>query len=57
MGEIFLGRLEGAAGFEKLFVVKRILPPLADDSRFRAMLIGTALGSAWSIYRLQANLS
>ncbi|MEZ4360930.1 MAG: protein kinase [Kofleriaceae bacterium] len=42
MGEIFLARLEGAAGFEKLFVVKRILPHLADDVRFRAMLIDEA---------------
>jgi len=39
MGEIFLARLEGAAGFEKLFVIKRILPHLADDERFRSMLI------------------
>jgi serine/threonine protein kinase len=42
MGEIFLARLEGAAGFEKLFVIKRILPHLAGDLRFRAMLIGEA---------------
>lgn len=42
MGEIFLSRLEGAAGFEKLLVVKRILPHLADDVRFRAMLIAEA---------------
>jgi serine/threonine-protein kinase len=42
MGEIFLARLEGAAGFEKLFVVKRILPHLADDQRFRQMLISEA---------------
>ena len=42
MGEIFLARLEGAAGFEKLFVIKRILPHLADDERFRAMLISEA---------------
>src|SRR5688572_20004285 len=42
MGEIFLGRLEGAAGFEKLYVVKRILPHLADDARFRGMLIAEA---------------
>jgi eukaryotic-like serine/threonine-protein kinase len=42
MGEIFLARLEGAAGFEKLYVVKRILPHLADDARFRQMLIGEA---------------
>ncbi len=42
MGEIFLARLEGAEGFEKLYVVKRILPHLADDARFRQMLIGEA---------------
>ena len=42
MGEIFLARLEGAAGFEKLYVIKRILPHLADDPRFRAMLIAEA---------------
>ncbi|MEO8841929.1 MAG: serine/threonine-protein kinase [Kofleriaceae bacterium] len=42
MGEIFLARLEGAAGFEKLYVVKRILPHLADDARFRSMLISEA---------------
>ena len=42
MGEIFLARLEGAAGFEKLCVIKRILPHLADDSRFRAMLSAEA---------------
>jgi serine/threonine protein kinase len=42
MGEIFLSRLEGAAGFEKLFVIKRILPHLADDPRFREMLIAEA---------------
>ena len=42
MGEIFLARLEGAAGFEKLVVVKRILPHLADDPKFRQMLIAEA---------------
>src|SRR5438477_5290677 len=42
MGEIFLARLEGVAGFEKLYVVKRILPHLADDGRFRQMLIAEA---------------
>jgi serine/threonine protein kinase len=49
MGEIFLARLEGAAGFEKLFVIKRIIPHLASDSRFRAMLISEA--------RIAANMS
>ncbi len=42
MGEIFLARLEGAEGFEKLYVVKRILAHLADDARFRQMLISEA---------------
>jgi serine/threonine-protein kinase len=42
MGEIFLARLEGAEGFEKLYVVKRILAHLADDMRFRQMLIAEA---------------
>jgi hypothetical protein len=42
MGEIFLARLDGAEGFAKLFVVKRILPHLADDPRFRAMLVAEA---------------
>src|ERR1041384_4705463 len=42
MGEIFLARLEGAEGFEKLYVVKRILAHLADDARFRQMLIAEA---------------
>jgi serine/threonine-protein kinase len=42
MGEIFLARMAGAAGFEKLCVIKRILPHLADDGRFRSMLIGEA---------------
>jgi len=42
MGEIFLGRLEGAAGFEKLYAIKCILPQFAQDARFRKMLIAEA---------------
>src|SRR6185295_11865290 len=42
MGEIFVARLEGAAGFEKLYAIKRILPQFATDTRFRKMLIGEA---------------
>ena len=42
MGEIFLARLEGKAGFEKLYVIKKILPHLADDVRFRSMMIAEA---------------
>jgi len=42
MGEIFLARLEGKAGFEKLYVIKKILPHLANDARFRSMMIAEA---------------
>src|SRR5678816_1134873 len=42
MGEIFLARLSGAEGFEKLYVIKRVLEHLADDDRFRQMLIAEA---------------
>jgi hypothetical protein len=34
MGEIFLARLEGPQGFEKLCVIKKILPALAQDPEF-----------------------
>jgi serine/threonine-protein kinase len=34
MGEIFLARLEGAHGFDKLCVIKKILPHLAQDPEF-----------------------
>ncbi len=34
MGEIFLARMRGAAGFEKLVVIKTILPHLAEEKEF-----------------------
>jgi serine/threonine-protein kinase len=34
MGEIFLARLEGSHGFDKLCVIKKILPHLAEDQDF-----------------------
>ena len=34
MGEIFLARIQGAAGFEKKVVIKRILPHLAESPEF-----------------------
>ncbi len=34
MGEVFLGRVDGAAGFEKTVVIKQILPHLASDPEF-----------------------
>jgi serine/threonine-protein kinase len=42
MGEIFLARLSGVAGFEKLVVIKRLLPHLAEDGHFVAMLLDEA---------------
>ena len=42
MAEIFLARLHGAAGFEKLVCIKRILPHLARDKQFIAMFFDEA---------------
>ena len=42
MAEIFLARLVGAAGFEKLVCIKRILPHLARDKQFVAMFFDEA---------------
>jgi serine/threonine-protein kinase len=42
MAEIFLARLKGAAGFEKLVCVKRILPALAKDKQFVSMFLAEA---------------
>jgi serine/threonine protein kinase len=42
MGEILLGRLGGVAGFEKLVVIKRLLPHLAEDRKFVHMLLEEA---------------
>jgi eukaryotic-like serine/threonine-protein kinase len=42
MAEIFLARLAGAAGFEKLVCVKRILPHLAKDTNLVGMFLAEA---------------
>jgi serine/threonine-protein kinase len=42
MAEIFLARLHGAAGFEKLVCIKRILPHLARDKQFVSMFFDEA---------------
>ncbi|MFN0062631.1 MAG: serine/threonine protein kinase [Myxococcaceae bacterium] len=42
MGEVFLARHEGPAGFERTVVVKRIRRRYADDERFVAMLVNEA---------------
>jgi hypothetical protein len=42
MAEIYLARVRGAAGFEKLVVVKRILPSAAEDPAFVQMFLDEA---------------
>ncbi|HLU68446.1 MAG TPA: protein kinase [Kofleriaceae bacterium] len=42
MGELHVGRQTGAGGFEKLVVIKRLLPHLAEDAHFVAMLLDEA---------------
>ncbi|MBL9015891.1 MAG: serine/threonine protein kinase [Myxococcales bacterium] len=46
MAEIYLGRMHGAAGFEKLCVLKRILPSVAADKKLVAMFLDEARLSA-----------
>ncbi len=42
MGQIFLARAAGERGFEKLLVIKRILPHLAEDEEFITMFFDEA---------------
>jgi serine/threonine-protein kinase len=42
MGEIYLARLEGAQGFEKLCVIKKILPHLSSDPEFVERFVNEA---------------
>src|SRR5262245_3485078 len=42
MAEIYLVRVTGAAGFEKVMVLKRILPSFAEDPRSVAMFLAGA---------------
>src|SRR3954469_19478848 len=42
MGEIYLARLEGAQGFEKLCVIKKILPHLAQEPDFLERFVNEA---------------
>jgi serine/threonine protein kinase len=46
MADVFKGRVQGPAGFERVFVVKRILPHLSDDPQFTRMFIEEAKMSA-----------
>jgi len=42
MAEVYLGKVAGAAGFEKLVAIKRIHPHRAADRGFRSMLLDEA---------------
>ena len=42
MAEVFLGRIRGEGGFEKLMAVKRVHPDLAKESQFTEMFIDEA---------------
>ena len=42
MGTIWVARLQGKHGFEKLFAIKTILPKYADDPHFRRMFLDEA---------------
>ncbi|HUS33651.1 MAG TPA: protein kinase [Kofleriaceae bacterium] len=42
MAEIYLARVSGTAGFEKLVVLKRILPTIAEDPRLVQMFLDEA---------------
>jgi serine/threonine protein kinase len=46
MADVFKGRISGPAGFERVFVVKRILPHLSDDNTFIKMFVEEAKMSA-----------
>ncbi|HZX42028.1 MAG TPA: serine/threonine-protein kinase, partial [Myxococcaceae bacterium] len=42
MAEVFLAKTDGPMGFEKLLVIKRILPHLAEDPQFVEMFLAEA---------------
>lgn len=42
MGQVFLARTAGSGGFEKLLVIKRILPQLVEDDEFIEMFFDEA---------------
>src|SRR5947208_3807939 len=50
MAEVFKAKISAAHGFEKLLVIKRILPQLAADRTFVAMFIDEAKLTAQLIH-------
>ena len=42
MAEVFRARSRGAAGFEKIMVIKKILPKLAEDQEFQTLFLDEA---------------
>src|ERR1044072_3718985 len=45
MGEVYLARHEGPAGFERTVVVKRVLRRFADDPRLSGRIVNEASGA------------
>jgi serine/threonine-protein kinase len=50
MGEVYLARHEGPAGFERTVVVKRVLRRFADDQRLSEMIVNEARVAALVIH-------
>jgi serine/threonine protein kinase len=46
MADVYKGRIQGPAGFERVFVIKRILPHLSDEPTFIKMFVEEAKLSA-----------
>jgi len=42
MGEVFLGKQQGPAGFEKILIIKKILPHLTENKEFIELFLGEA---------------
>src|SRR5438105_15349263 len=42
MGEVFLAKQQGPAGFEKILVVKKVLPHLTENKEFVELFLGEA---------------
>ena len=52
MAEVYLAKASGAAGFERVFAVKKILPHFADREDFVSMFTAEAKLSAQLVHQL-----
>jgi serine/threonine protein kinase len=42
MGEVFLAKQQGPAGFEKILILKKVLPHLTENKEFVELFLGEA---------------